>query len=122
MKEWFMKRMISHHAAAIKEAQDCLEEAYHPDLLNLCQNIITAQHQEIQVMQTWLCEWYEVCNYRPNLYGLTRRLKLYDKDTPVLAGVSLSKTTEAAQHTTREDVNQVRNSQALCWFLNKKWR
>lgn len=66
-EEWFMKRMISHHATAIKEAQDCLEEAYHPELLSLCQNIISAQYQEIQMMQTWLCEWYEVCNYRQNL-------------------------------------------------------
>ena len=67
IEEWFMKRMISHHATAIKEAQDCLEEAYHPELRNLCQNIFTTQYQEIQTMQTWLCEWYEVCNFRQNL-------------------------------------------------------
>jgi uncharacterized protein (DUF305 family) len=53
-EEWFMKRMISHHATAIKEAEDCLEEAYHPELLS-------------NTMQAWLCEWYGVCNYRKNL-------------------------------------------------------
>jgi uncharacterized protein (DUF305 family) len=66
-EEWFMKRMISHHAKAIKEAQDCLEEAYHSQLINLCQNIIVTQSQEIDTMQAWLCEWYGVCDYRKNL-------------------------------------------------------
>jgi uncharacterized protein (DUF305 family) len=66
-EEWFMKRMISHHATAIKEAEDCLEKAYHPELLSMCQNIIVTQQQEIDTMQAWLCEWYGVCNYRKNL-------------------------------------------------------
>ena len=64
---WFMKRMISHHATAIKEAENCFEEAYHPGLFTLCQDIIVMQTQEINTMQTWLCEWYGVCNYRKNL-------------------------------------------------------
>jgi uncharacterized protein (DUF305 family) len=66
-EEWFMKRMISHHAKAIKEAEDCLEEAYHPELISMCQNMIVMQSQEIDTMQAWLCEWYGVCNYRKNL-------------------------------------------------------
>jgi uncharacterized protein (DUF305 family) len=66
-EEWFMKRMISHHAAAIKEAQGCLDQAYHSELLSLCQNIIVTQSQEIDMMQAWLCEWYEVCDFRQNL-------------------------------------------------------
>ncbi len=63
----FMKRMIGHHATAIKEAEDCLEEAYHGELIETCQNIIVTQFQEIETMQTWLCEWYGVCNYRQGL-------------------------------------------------------
>jgi len=66
-EEWFMKRMISHHAKAIMEAEDCLEEAYHGELIGMCQNIIVTQTEEINTMQAWLCEWYEVCNYRKNL-------------------------------------------------------
>jgi uncharacterized protein (DUF305 family) len=66
-EEWFMKRMISHHATVIKEAEDCLEEACHPELLRMCQNIIVTQTEEINTMQAWLCEWYGVCNYRKNL-------------------------------------------------------
>lgn len=66
-EEWFMKRMISHHAKAIREAENCLEEAYHLELISMCQNIIETQSQEIQLMQTWLCNWYGVCEYRQNL-------------------------------------------------------
>lgn len=66
-EEWFMKRMISHHAKAIQEADDCLEEAYHSELISFCQNMIVMQSEEIETMQAWLCEWYGVCNYRKNL-------------------------------------------------------
>ena len=66
-EEWFMKRMISHHAKAIQEAKKCLEEAYHPELISMCQSMIIMQSQEIDPMHAWLCEWYGVCNYRENL-------------------------------------------------------
>ncbi len=66
-EEWFMKHMISHHARAIQEAENCLEDAYHPELISLCQDMIVMQSQEIDTMQAWLCEWYGVCNYRENL-------------------------------------------------------
>ena len=66
-EEWFMKRMISHHAGAIKEAEDCVGEAYHRELISMCQNIIVTQTEESNMMQAWLCEWYGVCNYRKNL-------------------------------------------------------
>jgi len=57
----FMQMMIKHHRGAIKEGEKCLKKAYHPELLGLCQNIIVTQTQEIQMMQTWLCEWYGIC-------------------------------------------------------------
>jgi uncharacterized protein (DUF305 family) len=28
-EEWFLKHMISHHSKAVKEAEECLEQAYH---------------------------------------------------------------------------------------------
>jgi uncharacterized protein (DUF305 family) len=55
-EEGFMRRMISHHATATKEAEDCLEEAYHPELLSMCQNIVVTQTEEINMMQAWLCK------------------------------------------------------------------
>jgi uncharacterized protein (DUF305 family) len=66
-EERFLKHMISHHASAIREADDCLEEAYHGELLSLCQNVISTQSPELGVMQGWLCEWYEACDFRHNL-------------------------------------------------------
>ena len=56
-EEWFMKHMIGHHATAIQQAEDCLEEAYNSELISMCQNIIVTQSQEIDTMQAWLCEW-----------------------------------------------------------------
>jgi uncharacterized protein (DUF305 family) len=58
----FMEMMIKHHAKAVKEASTCLERAYHPELLSLCQNIIDTQTREIVQMRTWLCQWYGICN------------------------------------------------------------
>jgi uncharacterized protein (DUF305 family) len=58
----FTQSMIKHHLGAIKEGEQCLDRAYHPELLSLCQNIIVTQTQEIAQMQTtWLCEWYGIC-------------------------------------------------------------
>jgi uncharacterized protein (DUF305 family) len=57
----FMQSMIKHHLRAIKEGEKCLDRAYHSELRFLCQNIIITQTQEVELMQTWLCEWYGIC-------------------------------------------------------------
>lgn len=57
----FMQMMVKHHLGAIKEGEKCLERAYHPELLNLCSNIIVTQTAEIEMMEAWLCEWYGIC-------------------------------------------------------------
>jgi uncharacterized protein (DUF305 family) len=57
----FMEMMIKHHEKAIKEGQHCLDKAYHAELRELCQNIITTQSAEIALMETWLCQWYGQC-------------------------------------------------------------
>ena len=57
----FMLMMIRHHEGAIREANKCLDRAYHGELEGLCQNIIATQSAEIQQMQTWLCDWYAIC-------------------------------------------------------------
>lgn len=57
----FMKQMIHHHEAAIRDAEQCLKRVYHEDLLDLCQNIIETQSAEIVEMEAWLCEWYSIC-------------------------------------------------------------
>lgn len=58
----FMEEMTEHHADAIRESTDCLLRAYHKELRDLCQNIITAQAPEINMMRTWLCDWYGECD------------------------------------------------------------
>lgn len=57
----FMEMLITHHEKAIKEAQQCLAKAWHPELRQLCQNIIDAQSAEITQLKPWLCEWYGRC-------------------------------------------------------------
>ena len=57
----FMQMLIAHHARAIQEAEECLQRASHRQLRRLCENIIEAQSAEIEQLQTWLCEWYDMC-------------------------------------------------------------
>ena len=47
----FMEMLIKHHEKAIKEAQSCVEKAFHPELISLCQNIIASQSAEIQQLR-----------------------------------------------------------------------
>ena len=60
----FMESMIRHHRKAITEGEQCLRRAYHPELLELCENIIEAQSAEIAQMEEWLCQWYARCKGR----------------------------------------------------------
>jgi len=62
----FMKNMIDHHAMAIEMAEICLDRAVHEELRSLCQNIIAAQSEEIQQMQSWLSSWYGI-SYSPQM-------------------------------------------------------
>jgi uncharacterized protein (DUF305 family) len=57
----FMMMMIRHHEGAIREGSKCIDRAYHPELIELCENIVQAQAEEIAVMEDWLCEWYGMC-------------------------------------------------------------
>jgi uncharacterized protein (DUF305 family) len=63
----FMKRMIRHHAMAVREGEHCLGRAYHAELLHMCHNIVQTQRQEIDLMQSWLCAWYGICHYYSGL-------------------------------------------------------
>ena len=57
----FMQMMIEHHEAAIREADTCLDRAYHRELERLCGNIVATQSAEIEQMRSWMCEWYRIC-------------------------------------------------------------
>ena len=43
----FMEMMIKHHEKAIKEGRHCLDKAYHAELRELSENIITTQSAEL---------------------------------------------------------------------------
>jgi len=56
--------MIDHHQMALDMATDCLNKAQTESVVELCNNVITAQSAEIAQMQTWLLEWYDI-EYAP---------------------------------------------------------
>ncbi len=60
----FLEGMIDHHAMALDMAHDCLEKATTPSVRDLCQNVITAQSREIEIMRGWLLVWYGI-EYQP---------------------------------------------------------
>ncbi|MBK9360898.1 MAG: DUF305 domain-containing protein [Rubrivivax sp.] len=56
----FMEEMIHHHMMAVHMSETCLMRAFHPELQALCQQMKTAQQQEIMTMEQWLVSWYGV--------------------------------------------------------------
>ncbi|NMF62581.1 hypothetical protein DP113_33445 (plasmid) [Brasilonema octagenarum UFV-E1] len=54
----FLQETIGHHQMAVDMAQLSVEKAINSDLRDLSQNIITTQTQEIEIMQSWLKDWY----------------------------------------------------------------
>jgi uncharacterized protein (DUF305 family) len=57
----FMEMMIKHHKKAVKQGEQCQKKAYHSELIELCGNIVEAQSEEIELIESWLCEWYGLC-------------------------------------------------------------
>lgn len=56
----FMKILIEHHADALYHGRECLLEAYHPELINMCAMMVGAQGDEIAQLRIWLQQWYGV--------------------------------------------------------------
>jgi uncharacterized protein (DUF305 family) len=53
----FIEMMIPHHQGAIEMAKEALQQAKHPEIKQLAQNIINAQQAEIQKMNEWKAAW-----------------------------------------------------------------
>ncbi len=64
----FMDMMIEHHQQAVTDAQECTSRATHEALLSICEDIIEAQTAEIAQMETWLCDWYSMCDGARQVY------------------------------------------------------
>jgi len=56
----YMSIMIEHHSMAAMMAVDCLNEAYHPEMLNMCAMMLATQGDEIAQMRIWLQQWYGI--------------------------------------------------------------
>lgn len=55
----FIASMSAHHESAIEMAQVALEQAEHPEIKELAQEIIRAQEAENEQMAQWHSEWYD---------------------------------------------------------------
>jgi len=59
----FLKGMIRHHWIAVVKSRECQSQAYHTELIQMCEDIESAQSAEIELMGSWLESWYGVHNY-----------------------------------------------------------
>ena len=62
----FMKDMIDHHASAVAMGGLCIKRAVHEELREMCKQVVRDQIHEIEQMQSWLKEWYDI-KYRPHI-------------------------------------------------------
>lgn len=69
----FMTMMIDHHTMAIEMAMLCEGRTVHPELQQMCNDIITAQQAENAEMQMWLNDWYGV-QYEPMMKPKDERM------------------------------------------------
>lgn len=68
-ERFFLEQMIAHHTAALQPARQCSGKASHTQLKDLCRGIVSAQVGEIRLMRSWLCHWYDECNFRVDRNG-----------------------------------------------------
>ena len=55
----FLSEMIIHHQGAVAMAELVLEKSSNEDLRKLANDIISAQNQEIEMMQNWQKAWFK---------------------------------------------------------------
>jgi uncharacterized protein (DUF305 family) len=55
----FLEEMIVHHQGAVDMAQEVLNVSKRPELIQLANEIISAQEKEISMMQGWLDTWFK---------------------------------------------------------------
>jgi len=79
----FLQGMIDHHQMALDMAADCLEKASTPSVVTVCENVIAAQSAEIELMQDWLLDWYNIA-YEP--MSMMEMLDMMDDDTDGMHG------------------------------------
>ena len=65
----FLVEMIPHHQEAVDTALETAERTTRPELRTFARNVVRDQSGEIEMMRTWLAEWYPGkptdADYRP---------------------------------------------------------
>lgn len=54
----FIKEMIVHHEGAVAMAEMVLQKTQRPELVQLANDIISAQTREINMMRGWDTQWF----------------------------------------------------------------
>jgi len=61
----FVDAMIPHHQGAVEMAQEVLNKSQRPEMKKLAEDIIAAQHREIEQMKQWRKAWYPKAGSKP---------------------------------------------------------
>lgn len=56
----FLEGMIVHHIGAIDMAEELLEQTDRPELVKMANDIISVQSQEVEMMEQWLSDWFNL--------------------------------------------------------------
>lgn len=88
-EEIFIAEMIPHHQEAVDSSLLMLE-SQNTQVKSLAESIITAQEQEVSMMQEWMRQWYADSNYTSmyqNMMPDLTSLEGDDKDEAYLKGM-----------------------------------
>lgn len=68
-----LRDLIDGHNFAVQMAQVCVDKDIRQELKSMCEQVITAQQQQIQTMQSWLSDWYGI-DYTPTPNNFSRNV------------------------------------------------
>ncbi|MCF8020823.1 MAG: DUF305 domain-containing protein [Vallitaleaceae bacterium] len=88
-EEIFIAEMIPHHQEAVDSSLLMLE-SQNTQVKSLAESIVTAQEQEVSMMQEWMRQWYPDSNYTSmyqNMMPDLTSLEGDDKDEAYLKGM-----------------------------------
>jgi uncharacterized protein (DUF305 family) len=60
----FMEMFSRHHHQIVQRSRPVAGQAVHEELAQVAASIVEAQTRDIQLMLTWLCDWYDICHPR----------------------------------------------------------
>jgi uncharacterized protein (DUF305 family) len=73
-EEQFIAEMIPHHQEAIDTSRIIVTNTQDPMVRQIAQNIIDGQSNEVEILKTWLADWYSSSDYVPMYQNMMRPL------------------------------------------------